>query len=295
MTVVAISCFGENGTYPILALPACKHLNADDSATIYEVVTHVWDNIGAKTVGPLWSCAADGDMTHRIAGYKFFLAQKLRPTSPIYGTLAGICTLLRSSAGIVLNNGRIINPTTIKVPGQTITSVQDLVFPDDPQDVPRAIGLMQAVIAVGKLDISLSTPDVCADMDALRLLAEVVSALLEPFINTGLSLTEQITSLSTFVHLSFKLFRISRLQFMSNQLYGDSQTMVKNAMFCLAKQQELDPTQPFCLFQLGDDPLERLFGKLRMLGAHNSAMNYSQAIDRLGHAADLQSALDSAS
>ncbi|KAJ6582641.1 hypothetical protein DFH09DRAFT_1076515 [Mycena vulgaris] len=86
------------------------------------------------------------------------------------------------------------------------------------------------------------------------------------------------------------LFRVSRTQFMSNQLYGDAQTMVKNAVFSLAKQNALDPTQPFYLFHVGDDPLERLFGKLRMLGGHNSAMNYAQAIDRLGHAADLQGA-----
>lgn len=66
--------------------------------------------------------------------------------------------------------------------------------------------------------------------------------------------------------------------------------MVKNVMFCLAKQQQLDPTKPFYLFQVGDDPIERLFGKLRMMGGHNSAMNYSQAIDRLGHAADLHAA-----
>ncbi|KAJ7021355.1 hypothetical protein C8F04DRAFT_1273875 [Mycena alexandri] len=66
--------------------------------------------------------------------------------------------------------------------------------------------------------------------------------------------------------------------------------MVKNAMFCLAKQQALDPTKPFYLFQVGDDPLERLFGKLRMLGGHSFAMNYLQAIDRLGHACDLQGA-----
>ncbi|KAJ7029069.1 hypothetical protein C8F04DRAFT_46499 [Mycena alexandri] len=105
-----------------------------------------------------------------------------------------------------------------------------------------------------------------------------------------MDLTQQITSLATFAHLSFTLFRCSRLQYMSNQLYGDSQTMVKNAMFCLAKQQELDPTAPFYLFQVCDDPLERLFGKLRMLGGHNSAMNYLQAIDRVGHACDLQGA-----
>jgi hypothetical protein len=66
--------------------------------------------------------------------------------------------------------------------------------------------------------------------------------------------------------------------------------MVKNGMFCLAKQNVLDPTQSFYLFQVGDDPQERLFGKLRMLGRHNTAMNYSQAIDRLGHTSDLQGA-----
>ncbi|KAJ7841579.1 hypothetical protein B0H14DRAFT_3693951 [Mycena olivaceomarginata] len=36
LTVVAASCFGEGGTYPILALPSCKGLNADDSQKIYE-------------------------------------------------------------------------------------------------------------------------------------------------------------------------------------------------------------------------------------------------------------------
>jgi hypothetical protein len=39
LTVVAASCFGEGGTYPILALPSCKGLNADDSQKIYETVT----------------------------------------------------------------------------------------------------------------------------------------------------------------------------------------------------------------------------------------------------------------
>ncbi|KAJ7442894.1 hypothetical protein B0H11DRAFT_1910549 [Mycena galericulata] len=281
MTVVAATCFGESGTYPILALPACKHMTADDSTTIYQVVTKAWNMHAASKVGILWSWATDGDMMRRVAGYKEFLAHKLLPTSPIYGTLAemvglnlytgldevtldfdfkhifkrtfswqtGICTLLRSVQGIVLNNGR-------------------------------------AVIALGELDYGTMDADTCADVDALRLLGEVIKAILEPFVNTGMSLTDQITSLSTFAYLSFTLFRVSRTQYMSNQLYGDRQTMVKN----LAKQTQLDPTQPFYLFQVGDDPLERLFGKLRLLGGHNSAMNYSQAIDRLGHAADLQGA-----
>ncbi|KAF7294036.1 hypothetical protein MKEN_01449900 [Mycena kentingensis (nom. inval.)] len=44
----------------------------------------------------------------------------------------------------------------------------------------------------------------------------------------------------------------------------------------------------FTSFKTGDDALEKLFGKLRMLGGHNSAMSYQQAIERLGHACDLQ-------
>jgi hypothetical protein len=40
--------------------------------------------------------------------------------------------------------------------------------------------------------------------------------------------------------MSFILFRTYRLKFVSNQLYGDSQTMVKNIVFTVAKQQELD-------------------------------------------------------
>ncbi|KAJ7089455.1 hypothetical protein C8R44DRAFT_892410 [Mycena epipterygia] len=322
MTVVAASCFGESGTDPILALPACKHMKADDSSTIYEVVTVAWDRLAAAKVGKVWSWATDGDMMRRVSGYKQFLSQKLSPTSPIYGMLAGmaglnlytgyneitldfdfkhifkrICTLLRSTAGIVLNNGRVINPAMlarylIHLPEQTSDSVQQLLFPHDAQDVPRAIDLMKAAIALSDLDYGAMDTDTCSDVDALRLLGSVIKSILEPFINTEMDLTDQITSLSTFAHLSFTLFRISHTQYMSNQPYGDTQTMVKNALFCLAKQQDLDPTEPFYLFQVGDDPLERLFGKLRMFGGHNSGMNYAQAIDRLGHACDLQEGVD---
>ncbi|KAJ7861954.1 hypothetical protein B0H13DRAFT_1900306 [Mycena leptocephala] len=168
-----------------------------------------------------------------------------------------------------------------QLPDQTPDSVHKMLYPHDPQDVPRAIELLEAVVAVGKLDYANMNADTCADIDALRLVGAVIQAVLKPFINTKMSLTEQITSLATFAHLSFTLFRVSRTQYMSNQLYGDSQTMVKNVMFCLAKQNVLDPTQPFYLFQVGDDPLERLFGKLRMLGERRLNMSRSEGVDHL--------------
>ncbi|KAJ7443372.1 hypothetical protein FB451DRAFT_1149702 [Mycena latifolia] len=181
----------------------------------------------------------------------------------------------------------------ILLPDQTPDSVQQLMFPQDPQDVPRAIALMRAVVDVGSLPESafgVMDADKRSDLDAFILLGEIIKAILDPFTKTEMDLTDQMTSLATFAHLSFAMYREARDQYLGNQLYGDSQTMVKNAFFCLAKQQILDPTKPFYLFQVGDDPVERLFGKLRMMGGHNSSMNYSQAIDRLGHAADLQGA-----
>lgn len=62
-----------------------------------------------------------------------------------------------------------------------------MLFPHHPQDVPRAIDLLQAVIAVGELDYGTMDADTCSDVDALRLLADVIKAILEPFPNTGMS------------------------------------------------------------------------------------------------------------
>lgn len=74
---------------------------------------------------------------------------------------------------------------------------------------------------------------------------------------------------------------------MSNQLYGDSQTMIKNVVFCAAKQQLLDPSERFNAKDDGTDPLEVHFGFMQELGAHNSAMNYKQGIERNGWASDI--------
>ncbi|KAJ7311692.1 hypothetical protein DFH08DRAFT_918077 [Mycena albidolilacea] len=237
LTVVAASCFGEGGTYPILALPSCKGVNADDSQNIYETVIEAWEKSGAAAkVGDIWSWLTDGAMPRRIAGYRCFLSQKLSPTCPIYGTLASmaglnlytgvnqstldfdykhifkrIFPLLRSTQGIVLNNGCVINPAMLAryltgLPQYSPESVHKMLYPHDPQDIPRAIELLEAVLAVGKLDYGNMDANTCADVDALRLLGSVINAILEPFTNVHMNLKEQITSLSTFAYLSFTLF-----------------------------------------------------------------------------------------
>jgi hypothetical protein len=210
----------------------------------------------------------------------------------------GICTLIRSPAGITLNNGRIINAMMLSryllwLPAYDEASVTKVLHPDDPQDVPRAIELMQAIIAFSKLkhasiDDSFSTNvDIRADLMAIKLLGHILESILLPFIDVNLSLTEQVQYLSSYSHLSFAMFHSHRRGFMPYQLYYDTHTMAKNIMFCIKKQQVLDPHEKFFIGDCGDDRLELHFGRTRMIGGHNSGCSYSQVLDRLGAAKDI--------
>ena len=74
---------------------------------------------------------------------------------------------------------------------------------------------------------------------------------------------------------------------MPNQLYYDSKTTVKNAIFCVAKQQKLNPASTFSLLDLGDNALELTFALMCMSGGHNNAFNYQQVIVRLCAVCDI--------
>lgn len=76
---------------------------------------------------------------------------------------------------------------------------------------------------------------------------------------------------------------------MPPQLYGDMQLTVKNIIFSIAKQQELDGNQSFYTFWTGDDCLESCFGLVRMQGGHNPNFTFKQLIERLAATLDLNS------
>ncbi|KAG2032822.1 hypothetical protein BDR03DRAFT_873313, partial [Suillus americanus] len=221
-----------------------------------------------------------------------------------------ICMLICSPSGITLNNGRVINAMMLSrylvwLPTYDKASVTKLLHPDNPQDVPQAVELIKAIIELTGsqrdfLNNSFS-PDVDrrADLMSITLLSDVIESFLMPFINVNLSLMEQVQYLSRFTHillwpipfslqhLSFVFFRSHRRSFMSYQLYYNMHTMVKNIMFCIAKQQVLDPHAPFFLGDSGDDRLELHFGRTWMIGGHNSGCSFSQVINRLGAAKDI--------
>jgi hypothetical protein len=93
--------------------------------------------------------------------------------------------------------------------------------------------------------------------------------------------------LSKYALLALMLYRRNGRAFMSNQLYGDSQVMVKNTFFYLAKQQLMNAKLPVLLMLTGDNRLENLFGRVRMQGTHNSSVNLKTLMDRLAAVMDL--------
>ncbi|KAG1837325.1 hypothetical protein DFJ58DRAFT_734444 [Suillus subalutaceus] len=324
LTVIGVACFGEDELYPVLAAPTCKTENAGDMEITLTLAIERWNVTGAAaSVGPVWSFATNGDATRRAAGHKLFLKKPLLPESPLYGILNNMpglntmtgdaevmldfdfkhifkrfCTLIRSAARIVLNNSRVINSMMLSrylvwLPAYNEASVMKLLHPDDPQDVPRAIELMQAIVEFSKSQYSILNDSFSTDVNtranlvSITLLSNLIESILVPFINTKLSLTEQVQSLSCYAHLAFSIFRVHRRLFMPFQLYYDTQTCVKNVIFNITKQQLLDPYKSFFLGDCGDNRLELMFGRSRMIGGHNSGCSYSQALDRLGTAKDI--------
>ncbi|KAG1760015.1 hypothetical protein EDD22DRAFT_781732 [Suillus occidentalis] len=168
-----------------------------------------------------------------------------------------------------------------------------LLHPDDPQDVPRAIELILAIIQFSKPHHTLISDsfsmdiDTRADLKSITLLSALIESFLTPFIDTTLSLFDQIQYLSCYSHITFAFFHAHRRSFMSYQLYYDTQMAVKNVTFCYKKQQILDPNAPFYLGDVGNDPLEILFRRTHMIGGHNSACSFAQAINCLEAAKDI--------
>ena len=181
----------------------------------------------------------------------------------------------------------ILEQYLVLFPNQTRDSVCKLLDPADPQDVPRAIELICAVADLRSLDTSGFAPSQMKTIAALQLVGTLFHAMIEPFINPDLSLVEQMEHLSEYSHIALILYRRNGSSFMSNQLYADSQVMVKNVFFYLAKQLLMDPSLPVLLMLSGDDRLENLFGRVRMQGAHNCGVDLKTLMDRLAAAMDL--------
>jgi hypothetical protein len=153
--------------------------------------------------------------------------------------------------------------------------------------VPCAVQLLSCVADLQNLDTTEFTPSDKIVHNALSLLGEALHSLLEPFINHKLSISEQLIHLVKCAHILCTLYLKHGTSFMPNQLYGDLQCMVKNAVFYVAKTQELDPNLRVFICLLSDDVLETLFGRICMIGGHSPNVEILKMRNRIRSALNL--------
>ncbi|KAK7012531.1 hypothetical protein R3P38DRAFT_3588444 [Favolaschia claudopus] len=318
MAVVAVRFAHEKDIYPILLYPTCKTETVEDMQQIYAFIMQAWEELGAPIFGDIRNFATDGDNLRRQVGYKMFCAEKLPETHPLFAILSNLpglnlytglklilqtfdwrhiikreSTLVRQPSGMCVQDRQVVNPHFLAqcldlIEKHDEKSIHKLLNPDDPQDVPRAIDLIEAIISVRDITPLSHNVDLTSTCDSVRLLGHVLENFMSPFISPEFSLSKQICTLSTCAHLIFVLFREYRLDFKSNQLYGDTQSTIKNIVFSVAKQQLEDSQVDANANEDGTDPLEGHFSFMRTIGGHNSAMSYKQAVERSGLACDIQ-------
>ncbi|KAH6869091.1 hypothetical protein BKA70DRAFT_1414167 [Coprinopsis sp. MPI-PUGE-AT-0042] len=88
--------------------------------------------------------------------------------------------------------------------------------------------------------------------------------------------------LSAASHLSLFLHRTDQKSGIPSLLYIDTQIMIKNTFFCVAKAKVDDPNGKFWLILLGTDRLEELFGMLRTMVGNDANVDLLQLSYRLG-------------
>ena len=144
----------------------------------------------------------------------------------------GICKSICTREGLLVNNVVVNTKSLLAVWFERLTDIywsENTIFsllspdpstamiqrinalsPKDMQDVPRALKLLSLTADLRNLDTSDSNPSERNTYCALSLLGETLEALVAPFTNPDLTISQQTTSLVMFSHLIYTLFLIQK-------------------------------------------------------------------------------------
>ncbi|KAK7016016.1 hypothetical protein R3P38DRAFT_2786407 [Favolaschia claudopus] len=307
----------DYGAKPVLIMATCKQNSWQENAKILQMINAAWklSPYGEILHGPIPAYASDGDPKRKAALYLLCMHREVKPGDALYPHIAGLHGLnlftsedfatmefdpkhswkpvrktFCSKEGILANgisvNKNILAQWLERLSGHDWSgqSIHALLNPKDAQHVPSTVKLLTLIGDLRFLDASDFTPAEANTHRALCILGEMFDALLDPFINPNLSLSQEIIQLVKFAHLSCALYLKHGSAFMPPQLYGDLQCLVKSAIFKIAHSKVLNPSQKVFLCLLGDDVLEILFGRTRMIGGHASNMAIDEFRRRVGSA-----------
>ncbi|KAF9779440.1 hypothetical protein BJ322DRAFT_1113248 [Thelephora terrestris] len=252
-----------------------------------------------RTCGLIWSIATDGEPTMRMGRFFLCMSHKLPPSDPLYSLLQNLpglnlftgennvtmtcdpkhilkrfATLLRAREGILIDKS-IVNKNhllshLIKLPYIDPSSVEALIDPADKQNVPKAVTLIQSLDQLKSLDITKYNPSQTNEHNSLIAVGKVFSSFMNPFTDINMSLSDQLTSLSKYAHTTSIIYSKHSTDFMTSALYADSQAVVKDIYFCVAKQKILDPQADFYIIHCGTDRLEMDFCLARTQTHHRN-------------------------
>ncbi|KAK6981712.1 hypothetical protein R3P38DRAFT_3333718 [Favolaschia claudopus] len=248
--------------------PTCKKGPWQDQVRLIEVIIEAWKRSpdGEAKHGKMLSVSTDGD-------------HKRLPGNPLWTYVCNLPGLnLRVGKDNLTNDGDpkhifklvvksvIINRDLLlgwleRLPDQdwSETSIHSLLHPSDGQNFSNAIKLMLCIVEIAKLDKEDFDPGEMAEIEALL----------------------------TASHLFCALYLQNTTSFMSNQLYADMQSMFKNAVLMVPKTRLINRQLKVYICLLGDDVLETLFGRCRMLGGHSPNCSVGILRDRISSAMNL--------
>ena len=303
---------------PALISGQCGRESGREHATVIQTTLNGVAKTNLRTI----SIASDGESRRGEALIHLTFKKQLETSSPIYPALS-VLPLMNLEVGdddvtadkdykhifkrcrnlLLRDRGTKVHGVDIlpsmlqsqlrknEVPASQINS---LLRPDDKQDVKLAYDLLSKIWALPSLDSDASArPGFTETREALRTLGKVFMNILLPYVCVELSLSEQLTLLSTATHMLLAMAHEDNAgtKLMPSQLYIDLMIMVKNAYFCVAKAKVDNPIGKFFLILLGTDRLEDIFGILRTMVGNDSTLDILQLILRLGGTTEVSAIL----
>lgn len=162
----------------------------------------------------------------------------------------------------------------------TDITIDTLLAPNDKQDVVLMIKLLYSISQLMSSPIT-TDPLARSTREILRLLGALYGHLLNAYLDTSLSLHNQLVNLSAAAHIILALYHKDKGNFIPVQSYFDVMCMIKNVYFCVAKAQRDNPAGRFFIVLLGTDGLEKVFGKVRTMVGNDTNADVLQLANRI--------------
>ncbi|KAG6818758.1 hypothetical protein H0H93_002077, partial [Arthromyces matolae] len=314
-TVIAFSLLTEDpqdySAAPFVVSPTCKRESVKQHEQMLRSASSALIASQHNNHRRLYCIASDGDSRRRQVLISMCLSFDLLDDNPIHSLLANLSLFnLKCGADTVTADFdwkhvlKRFRNTLLRLKGVSIDhipitlaiirgflhkhhistpTIDALLCPNDKQDVVLMLKLLRCISLISSHE-SDERPTEQSSRRVLSLLGRLYDHLLQAYLNTDLSLNDQLTHLSASAHLILALYHRDKGDFIPVQLYFDVMSMIKNVYFCVAKTQIDNPTAKFWLLLLGTDGLEKVFGHVRtMIGNDTNADQY-QLSTRIGGA-----------